>query len=43
VWIGDPDDPPLATRDDVIRAMVLITATGLSTVAIAAWALSTIR
>jgi adenosylcobinamide-phosphate synthase len=43
VWIGDPGDPPLATRDDVIRAIVLITATGLSMVALAAWALLTIR
>jgi adenosylcobinamide-phosphate synthase len=39
VWIGDPDDPPLSTRDDLVRALVLITATGLSTVALAAWAL----
>jgi adenosylcobinamide-phosphate synthase len=29
VWIGDPADPPASTGDDVRRAIVLVTATGL--------------
>jgi adenosylcobinamide-phosphate synthase len=29
VWIGDPTDPPVATHADVMRAVTLVTATGL--------------
>lgn len=29
VWIGDPADPPLATAEDLRRAVWLVTATGL--------------
>ena len=29
VWIGDPADPPASTRDDVVRAMTIVTATGV--------------
>jgi adenosylcobinamide-phosphate synthase len=35
VWIGDPGDPPLTTRQDLLRSMVLVTVTGLLTVALA--------
>jgi adenosylcobinamide-phosphate synthase len=34
VWIGDPADPPLATADDVRRAVTLVTATGLVAAAV---------
>jgi adenosylcobinamide-phosphate synthase len=34
LWIGDPDDPPLATAEDLRRAVRLVTATGLSTAAL---------
>jgi adenosylcobinamide-phosphate synthase len=30
VWIGDPNDPPLATAEDLRRAVRLVTATGLT-------------
>jgi adenosylcobinamide-phosphate synthase len=36
VWLGDPADPPLATRADVVRAMLLITLSGLIAAAVAA-------
>ena len=39
VWIGDPRDPPLETRRDLMRAMWLVTVTGLVSAAIAASAL----
>ena len=39
VWIGAADDPPLATRSDVVRGMTLMTVTGLVMVALAAAAL----
>ncbi len=29
IWIGDDQDPPLATAQDVVRAMVIVTATGV--------------
>ena len=29
-WLGDPADPPLATRDDVVRAIIVVTAAGLA-------------
>lgn len=29
VWIGDPADPPLATRADLVRGVRLVTVTGL--------------
>ncbi len=35
VWIGDPDDPPASTRDDVMRAVALVTVTGVVAAAIA--------
>jgi adenosylcobinamide-phosphate synthase len=33
-WIGDPTDPPASTGDDVRRALMLATVTGLVTAAI---------
>ena len=30
VWIGDPNDPPAETHDDVIRGVTLVTASGLA-------------
>jgi adenosylcobinamide-phosphate synthase len=36
VWIGDPADPPLATADDLERAVRLVTVTGLTAAALAA-------
>jgi len=39
VWIGDPTDPPLATHDDLTRALTLVTATGLAAAALTALAL----
>lgn len=32
VWIGDPNDPPVESRADLLRAMVLATATGIAAV-----------
>jgi adenosylcobinamide-phosphate synthase len=43
LWIGDPGDPPLTTRADLVRGMVLVTATGLVTVALAALVLDVAR
>jgi adenosylcobinamide-phosphate synthase len=34
VWIGDPADPPLATAEDLQRAVRLVTATGLTAAAV---------
>lgn len=34
IWIGDPNDPPASTREDVIRATVVVTASGIVAVAI---------
>jgi adenosylcobinamide-phosphate synthase len=34
IWIGEADDPPLASRSDLIRGMLLVTATGLLAVAV---------
>jgi adenosylcobinamide-phosphate synthase len=42
LWIGDPADPPLESRSDLVRALVLVTATGLTAVGLAAWTLFTI-
>jgi adenosylcobinamide-phosphate synthase len=39
VWIGDPADPPLATADDVQRAVRLVTVTGLTAAVLTATAL----
>jgi adenosylcobinamide-phosphate synthase len=35
VWLGDPSDPPVGEAQDIRRALVLITATGLSFAALA--------
>jgi adenosylcobinamide-phosphate synthase len=34
-WIGDPDDPPVETRDDLTRAVLLVTVTGMVAAAVA--------
>jgi adenosylcobinamide-phosphate synthase len=39
LWIGDPADPPAGTHDDVARAVVVITATGVVAAAIVVIAL----
>jgi adenosylcobinamide-phosphate synthase len=39
VWIGDPADPPAGTHDDVTRAVVVITATGVVAAAVVVIAL----
>jgi adenosylcobinamide-phosphate synthase len=39
-WIGDAADPPLATHDDVTRALVVVTAAGLVSAAVAVAVLS---
>jgi adenosylcobinamide-phosphate synthase len=39
VWIGDPADPPVETRIDLLRAMLLVTATALAATILAAVAL----
>ena len=36
LWIGDPDDPPLSTGSDVVRAMALTLGAGVTVVSIAA-------
>ena len=36
LWIGDPNDPPLSTGSDVVRAMALALGAGLTVVSIAA-------
>jgi adenosylcobinamide-phosphate synthase len=40
LWIGDPADPPAGTHDDVARAVVVITATGVVAAAIVVIALA---
>jgi adenosylcobinamide-phosphate synthase len=42
-WIGDPGDPPAGTHDDVVRAVALITATGVVAAAAAAIGIWTAR
>jgi adenosylcobinamide-phosphate synthase len=39
VWIGDPADPPVETRADLLRAMLLTTVTALAATIVAAVAL----
>jgi adenosylcobinamide-phosphate synthase len=39
LWIGDPADPPVETRLDLMRAMLLITATALAATMLAAFTL----
>jgi adenosylcobinamide-phosphate synthase len=39
LWVGDPDDPPVSADADVRRALVLVGATGLASVALATAAL----
>jgi adenosylcobinamide-phosphate synthase len=34
-WLGDADDPPVETRDDLTRALMLITLTGMAAAAVA--------
>ncbi len=36
LWIGDPDDPPLSTGSDVVRAIALTLGAGVTVVSIAA-------
>ena len=36
VWIGDPADPPAASRADVTRSLALVTTTGLTATLVAA-------
>jgi adenosylcobinamide-phosphate synthase len=40
LWIGEAGDPPLATDDDVTRAMILAALVGLASVAVAVASLS---
>jgi adenosylcobinamide-phosphate synthase len=42
LWVGDPNDPPLSTNSDVMKAMALTLTTGLLAVALAAAALTTL-
>ena len=42
VWLGDSADAPAATHDDVIRALALVTATGVFAAALAIGAVSVI-
>lgn len=42
-WIGDSTDPPLETHDEVSRAVVLVTSTGLTAAAIAVAVLVSLR
>ena len=35
-WLGDPADPPAGTRDDVVRAIVLVASTGIAAAIVAA-------
>lgn len=39
LWIGDPADPPLETRLDLMRAMLLVTVTALAATLLAAFTL----
>jgi adenosylcobinamide-phosphate synthase len=43
VWIGRPEDPPAAERADLVRALVLLGATGLLAAAIAMATLAAVR
>jgi adenosylcobinamide-phosphate synthase len=43
IWLGDPSDPPAETRDDVIRAIGVITIAAIVATAIACLALSYAR
>jgi adenosylcobinamide-phosphate synthase len=43
LWIGDPNDPPLSTGSDVIRAMALTLGAGITVVSIAATGLQAAR
>ena len=43
VWIGDVDDPPAQSRADVIRALLLVTISGVAAAAIAAGAVAVLR
>jgi adenosylcobinamide-phosphate synthase len=43
VWIGDSNDPPVSAREDVVRAMRLVTGTGVTAVIVAAMAIATAR
>jgi adenosylcobinamide-phosphate synthase len=36
IWIGRPEDPPAATREDLVRALALVGATGVAATALAA-------
>jgi adenosylcobinamide-phosphate synthase len=42
IWLGDPADPPAGTRADLVRAVILVTATGVIAVALAAGVLLTL-
>jgi adenosylcobinamide-phosphate synthase len=42
-WIGDADDPPVETRDDLTRAVLLITVTGMVAAAVAVATLLLVR
>ena len=43
VWIGDPGDPPAQARADVMRSLLLVTATGLAATGVALVALGLAR
>ena len=42
-WLGDAADPPVETHDDVQRATVLVTMTGVIAAALASGALVALR
>lgn len=42
-WLGDPADPPVKTQEDLKRAMVLVTLTGIAAAALAAGTLLVLR
>jgi adenosylcobinamide-phosphate synthase len=42
IWIGRPGDPPAATRDDMVRALALVGATGVAAAALAATLLAVV-
>lgn len=39
IWLGDPADPPAATHADIVRAIALVSLTGLLAAGLTAWAL----
>jgi adenosylcobinamide-phosphate synthase len=43
LWLGDPADPPAATRRDIVRAIVVTVGAGLGAVALAEAALLIVR